>query len=180
MHLVESLPMLEIIWVTHLSLLPALLGLKTVFSQGKVEPVCARNVHILMLYYFLCYLQSDAGWEEYYDYIFPTDEANQPNLKLLAMAKMWKQKREQGNSEGEEDDEEEGKEEESSDEEEEKKEIKMEKRKTDSDSESSDSDSSGSDSEEEKDGKNAKENDKDLNRDDSSTSSSSSSSDEES
>lgn len=35
--------------------------------------------------------QSDAGWEEYYDYIFPADEANAPNLKLLAMAKMWKQ-----------------------------------------------------------------------------------------
>ncbi|KAM3663198.1 crooked neck-like protein 1 [Ammospiza maritima maritima] len=33
---------------------------------------------------------SDAGWEEYYDYIFPEDAANQPNLKLLAMAKLWK------------------------------------------------------------------------------------------
>uniref|UniRef100_A0A3B3ZTV5 Pre-mRNA-splicing factor Syf1-like N-terminal HAT-repeats domain-containing protein n=1 Tax=Periophthalmus magnuspinnatus TaxID=409849 RepID=A0A3B3ZTV5_9GOBI len=33
---------------------------------------------------------SEAGWEEYYDYIFPEDSANQPNLKLLAMAKMWK------------------------------------------------------------------------------------------
>ena len=35
--------------------------------------------------------QSDAGWEEYYDYIFPDDEANQPNFKLLQMARMWKQ-----------------------------------------------------------------------------------------
>ena len=26
-------------------------------------------------------LQSDAGWEEYYDYIFPDDEANMPNFK---------------------------------------------------------------------------------------------------
>jgi len=34
--------------------------------------------------------QTDAGWEEYYDYIFPDDESAQPNLKLLAMAKMWK------------------------------------------------------------------------------------------
>merc|ERR1712025_576150 len=33
---------------------------------------------------------SDAGWEEYFDYIFPEDEAAKPNLKLLAMAKMWK------------------------------------------------------------------------------------------
>merc|ERR1719228_2656366 len=33
---------------------------------------------------------SDQGWEEYFDYIFPEDEAAKPNLKLLAMAKMWK------------------------------------------------------------------------------------------
>ena len=32
----------------------------------------------------------DAGWEEYYDYIFPDEAAAQPNLKLLALAKMWK------------------------------------------------------------------------------------------
>ncbi|XP_034432957.1 crooked neck-like protein 1 [Hippoglossus hippoglossus] len=37
---------------------------------------------------------SDAGWEEYYDYIFPEDTANQPNLKLLSMAKMWKRQQE--------------------------------------------------------------------------------------
>ena len=38
--------------------------------------------------------QVDAGWEEYFDYIFPEEEETQPNLKLLAMAKMWKAKRE--------------------------------------------------------------------------------------
>ncbi|KAF4072453.1 hypothetical protein AMELA_G00263180 [Ameiurus melas] len=38
---------------------------------------------------------SDAGWEEYYDYIFPEDAANQPNLKLLAMAKTWKKQQQQ-------------------------------------------------------------------------------------
>lgn len=38
----------------------------------------------------LCFSQSDAGWEEYYDYIFPEDAANQPNRKLLAMVKLWK------------------------------------------------------------------------------------------
>nr|CAB3233887.1 crooked neck-like protein 1 [Phallusia mammillata] len=40
----------------------------------------------------------DAGWEEYYDYIFPEEEEAQPNLKLLAMAKMWKAKKEEGDS----------------------------------------------------------------------------------
>lgn len=34
---------------------------------------------------------SDAGWEEYFDYIFPDEESAQPNLKLLAMAQKWKQ-----------------------------------------------------------------------------------------
>ena len=40
-------------------------------------------------------LQSDAGWEEYYDYIFPDDEANMPNLKLLQMARLWKKNQQQ-------------------------------------------------------------------------------------
>uniref|UniRef100_A0A2H6NHW4 Suppressor of forked domain-containing protein n=1 Tax=Micrurus carvalhoi TaxID=3147026 RepID=A0A2H6NHW4_9SAUR len=42
---------------------------------------------------------SDAGWEEYYDYIFPEDAANQPNLKLLAMAKLWKKQQQDENPE---------------------------------------------------------------------------------
>ena len=36
---------------------------------------------------------TDQGWEEYFDYIFPEDEAAKPNLKLLAMAKMWKKQK---------------------------------------------------------------------------------------
>ncbi|KAJ8008895.1 hypothetical protein DPEC_G00083180 [Dallia pectoralis] len=47
---------------------------------------------------------SDAGWEEYYDYIFPEDAANQPNLKLLAMAKMWKRQQQQEDDDEEEED----------------------------------------------------------------------------
>uniref|UniRef100_A0A673B4Y0 Crooked neck pre-mRNA splicing factor 1 n=1 Tax=Sphaeramia orbicularis TaxID=375764 RepID=A0A673B4Y0_9TELE len=43
---------------------------------------------------------SDAGWEEYYDYIFPEDSANQPNLKLLAMAKMWKRQQAEHDDDG--------------------------------------------------------------------------------
>merc|ERR1712071_110342 len=50
---------------------------------------------------------SDAVWEEYFDYIFPEDEAAKPNLKLLAMAKMWKKNKEVGgDAEEEEKDEE--------------------------------------------------------------------------
>jgi crooked neck len=33
----------------------------------------------------------DAGWEEYIDYVFPDDQASQPSLKLLEMAKKWKE-----------------------------------------------------------------------------------------
>ncbi|CAI9717781.1 neck 1 [Octopus vulgaris] len=64
---------------------------------------------------------SHAGWEEYYDYIFPEEEASQPNLKLLAMAKKWKQKQvvedEDETDEEREEDEDEDEEEESSEEE---------------------------------------------------------------
>uniref|UniRef100_F7AR32 Crooked neck-like protein 1 n=1 Tax=Monodelphis domestica TaxID=13616 RepID=F7AR32_MONDO len=38
---------------------------------------------------------SDAGWEEYHHYIFPEDAADQPNLKLLAMAKRWKKEQQE-------------------------------------------------------------------------------------
>merc|ERR1712202_35161 len=48
---------------------------------------------------------SDQGWEEYFDYIFPEDEAAKPNLKLLAMAKMWKKKKNDGPEEIQEGDE---------------------------------------------------------------------------
>ncbi|TPX60573.1 hypothetical protein PhCBS80983_g01723 [Powellomyces hirtus] len=34
----------------------------------------------------------ETGWEEYYDYIFPDDETERPNFKLLAIAHEWKQK----------------------------------------------------------------------------------------
>lgn len=33
---------------------------------------------------------SDAGWEEYFDYIFPSDAAAMPHLKFLEKAKKWK------------------------------------------------------------------------------------------
>ena len=50
---------------------------------------------------------SDQGWEEYFDYIFPEDEAAKPNLKLLAMAKMWKKNKEVSGGDAEEEEEEE-------------------------------------------------------------------------
>jgi len=34
---------------------------------------------------------ADAGWEEYYDYIFPDEEDKSGHLKILEMAKKWKQ-----------------------------------------------------------------------------------------
>ena len=46
---------------------------------------------------------SDGGWEEYWDYIFPDDEAAAPNLKLLQMARLWKQKQHQGNQDADDD-----------------------------------------------------------------------------
>ncbi|XP_074056891.1 crooked neck-like protein 1 [Macrotis lagotis] len=38
---------------------------------------------------------SDSGWEEYDHYIFPDDTANQPNFKLLTMAKLWKKQQQE-------------------------------------------------------------------------------------
>ena len=36
---------------------------------------------------------SDAGWEEYWDYVFPDDTESAPNLKLLEMARIWKHRK---------------------------------------------------------------------------------------
>lgn len=39
----------------------------------------------------LFFLQTESGqWEEFMQLVFPDDEAVQPHLKLLAMAKRWK------------------------------------------------------------------------------------------
>lgn len=46
---------------------------------------------------------SEGGWEEYWDYVFPDDTANAPALKLLEMARMWKEKQLAGESESESD-----------------------------------------------------------------------------
>uniref|UniRef100_A0A2C9JXA3 Crooked neck-like protein 1 n=1 Tax=Biomphalaria glabrata TaxID=6526 RepID=A0A2C9JXA3_BIOGL len=40
----------------------------------------------------------DAGWEEYFDYIFPDEESAKPNLKLLSLAKKWKEEKEKTES----------------------------------------------------------------------------------
>ena len=47
--------------------------------------------HDQLIFLFMFAFKSDAGWEEYTDYVFNDDEAAQPSLKILAMAKKWKQ-----------------------------------------------------------------------------------------
>ena len=37
-------------------------------------------------------LLTSVGWEEYYDYIFPDDENNKRNIKILERAQKWKEK----------------------------------------------------------------------------------------
>lgn len=49
---------------------------------------------------------TDAGWEEYWDYVFPDDASASSNLKLLQMARIWKQKQQQTSSSDSDDDEE--------------------------------------------------------------------------
>ena len=34
--------------------------------------------------------EDTSGWEEYYDYIFPDDQAQSKNLKILELAHKWK------------------------------------------------------------------------------------------
>jgi hypothetical protein len=39
------------------------------------------------------------SYEEYYDYIFPEEEAKAPSLKILEMAQQWKKRKLQGEDE---------------------------------------------------------------------------------
>ena len=55
---------------------------------------------------------SDAGWEEYWDYIFPDDATAAPTLKFLQVAHSWKQSKAAGSGSESEDEEEEEEEEE--------------------------------------------------------------------
>lgn len=57
--------------------------------MGRREPFSIMYIYVFIFVCTWSLWQSDAGWEEYWDYIFPDDEGAQPNLKLLAMAKQW-------------------------------------------------------------------------------------------
>lgn len=37
--------------------------------------------------------QADDGWEEVFDFIFPEDESQKPNRKILETAKAWMKKK---------------------------------------------------------------------------------------
>ena len=34
---------------------------------------------------------TDGGWDEYWDYVFPEDQSVESSLKLLQMARKWKE-----------------------------------------------------------------------------------------
>jgi hypothetical protein len=71
-----------------------------VISEGLAELICCLSLFFLFLIYrppvaLYPVFQSAAGWEEYFDYIFPDDDTSQSNLKLLEMAQLWKKRKAQ-------------------------------------------------------------------------------------
>jgi hypothetical protein len=53
--------------------------------------LCIWRLYLLLLKLLkFCFKKSDAGWEEYIDYIFPDDSNQSSSLKLLELAKKWK------------------------------------------------------------------------------------------
>eukprot|EP00111_Clytia_hemisphaerica_P005224 TCONS_00015061-protein len=124
--------------------------------------------------------QADSGWEEYYDYIFPDEKDNQPNFKLLQMAKMWKQTKDSDSDSNSGDNEEGGEEnEEAKDTKSDGEETNNKKKIISSSSSSSSDDSDGEDENEDSEEKqtlplplNLKDLDKDENFSDDSSSSS--------
>jgi crooked neck len=42
---------------------------------------------------FVVALQEEGGWEEYYDYVFPDEEAKLSTLAMLEAARRWKKQK---------------------------------------------------------------------------------------
>ena len=42
--------------------------------------------------------EEEAGWEEYYDYVFPDEQSTQKSSKILEIAHKWKQAQAAGTS----------------------------------------------------------------------------------
>ncbi|KAI5609420.1 crooked neck-like protein 1 [Silurus asotus] len=62
------------------------------FEIEQKEYENARGLHKRLLQRTQ-HVETNAGWEDCYYYIFPEDAANQ--LKLLSMAQMWKKQQQQ-------------------------------------------------------------------------------------
>ena len=60
-------------------------------SQAKIAEMMPRRVKKRRL--LTDEQGTDAGWEEYHDYIFPDEGGQQSNLKLLEMAQKWKRQK---------------------------------------------------------------------------------------
>jgi crooked neck len=43
--------------------------------------------------------EEEAGWEEYYDYVFPDEQSTQKSSKILEIAHKWKQAQAAANEE---------------------------------------------------------------------------------
>ncbi len=56
-------------------------------SDGETEEEAGLSLACCSFFLIWIYL----GWEEYYDYIFPDDEAGNRNMKLLQKARLWKE-----------------------------------------------------------------------------------------
>lgn len=70
---------------------------KRVAEDGVSTHFLIKNLWLVYIYsqYLsnikkIFFLQSDDGWEEVFEFIFPEDESNKPNLKILASAARWK------------------------------------------------------------------------------------------
>lgn len=54
----------------------------------NINEISSLFIHPTLLF------QTEEGWEEVFDFVFPEDESQRPNLKLLASAKAWKKQKE--------------------------------------------------------------------------------------
>ena len=64
---------------------------RKIYAEDGVTIIINYLILNLQILFYFFLKQSDAGWEEIIDYVFPDESAAQPTLKLLELAKKWKQ-----------------------------------------------------------------------------------------
>ncbi|KZC11309.1 Protein crooked neck [Dufourea novaeangliae] len=86
------LDMPELLWKSYIDF--EIAQDETENARQLFERLIERTLHVKVWIAYAKFELSDDGWEEVFDFVFPEDESQRPNLKFLASAKAWMKQKE--------------------------------------------------------------------------------------